>query len=64
MLKKLVKALVPKVLTKGVVGVDAKDISEGPRAGVVVVTEDIDEDSVGVDVEDVGEAPLAVGIKG
>jgi hypothetical protein len=38
MLKMLVKALVPKVLTKGVVGVDdAKDIiREAPRAKVLV----------------------------
>ena len=35
MLKKLVKALVPKVLTKDVVGVDAKDISKAPRAEVL-----------------------------
>ena len=58
MLKKLVKALVPKVLTKGVVGVDAKDISEGPRAGVVVVTEDIDEDTLSMLTSEMSEKPL------
>ena len=36
MLKKLAKALVPKVLTKGIVGVDAEDVSEAaPRAKVL-----------------------------
>ena len=36
MLKKLVKALVPKVLTKGIVGVDVEDINEAPCAKVLV----------------------------
>ena len=35
MLKKLVKALVSKVLTKGIVVVDTKDISEAPHAEVL-----------------------------
>ena len=35
MLKKLVKDLVLKVLTKGIVVVDTKDISEAPRAKVL-----------------------------
>ena len=35
MLKKLVKALMSKVLTKGIVVVDTKDISEDPRAKVL-----------------------------
>jgi mitochondrial fission protein ELM1 len=54
MLKKLAKALVLNVLMKGIVGVDAKDISEAPRAKVlaaasfVVVTKDIDEDTLSV----------------
>ena len=35
MLKKLAKALVLKVLTKGNVGVDVGDISEAPHAEVL-----------------------------
>jgi hypothetical protein len=35
MLKKLAKALVPKVLMKGIVGVDAEDINEALRVKVL-----------------------------
>lgn len=66
MLKKLAKALVTKVMTKGIVGVDVEDISEAPRAEVLAVENCRSHQIyiVDVDVGDIGEAPIAVGVKG